>query len=116
MQHPRQSTGRPALRELVLEASRSLAQLDANRLDELAISCRALIRDVEPSKSVGRGCLASEVSDAAREMVAFARVLDATRANMRVMRQMMEFQKELPEYGPVAGEGWLATETKHGDN
>lgn len=116
MQQPRRSTGGPALRELVLEASRSLARLDAKRLDELAISCRALSRKLDTSRFGEGHWLASEAGYATRELVALAHILDATRANMRVMRQLTKFQKELPEYGPIAGKGGPATETKHGDN
>ena len=116
MQQSRRSIGPPMLKELVLEASRSLARLDANRLDELVISCRALSSNLDTWKSADRAWLASEAGYAAREMVAFAAVLDATRANIRVMRQVTEFQKELPQYGPVAGHSGLATEAKHGDN
>ena len=37
----------PELKELVAEASRALAQLDAGRLEELALSCQALNRDLQ---------------------------------------------------------------------
>ena len=35
---------RPELKELVVEASRALARLDADRLEEMALSCQALNR------------------------------------------------------------------------
>jgi hypothetical protein len=38
--------GRPKLKELVVEASRALARLDAERLEELALSCQALNREL----------------------------------------------------------------------
>jgi hypothetical protein len=38
--------GRPKLKELVVEASRALARLDADRLEELALSCQALNREL----------------------------------------------------------------------
>ena len=41
--------GRPKLKELVVEASRALAQLDAERLEELALSCQALNRELARS-------------------------------------------------------------------
>jgi hypothetical protein len=34
------------LKDLVIEASRALARLDADRLEELALSCQALNRDL----------------------------------------------------------------------
>ncbi len=37
----------PELKELVVEASRALARLDAPRLEELALSCEALNRDLD---------------------------------------------------------------------
>ena len=38
----------PELKQLVGEASRALASLDADRLEELALSCQALNRDSAP--------------------------------------------------------------------
>jgi hypothetical protein len=37
------------LKELVVEASRALARLDAGRLEELALSCQALNRELTPA-------------------------------------------------------------------
>ena len=39
--------GQPELKELVREASRALASLDAGRLEELALSCQALNRELD---------------------------------------------------------------------
>jgi hypothetical protein len=36
----------PEIRQLVMEASQALAQLDAARLEELALSCKALNREI----------------------------------------------------------------------
>jgi len=46
--------GRPKLKELVVEASRALAQLDAERLEELALSCQALNRELARSDPAQR--------------------------------------------------------------
>ncbi len=71
------------LKELVIEASRALARLDADRLEELALSCQALNRDLPLPASPERAALAVEARAAAGEMAAFARVIEATRANLR---------------------------------
>ena len=44
MQAFQQYVSCPHLRELVVEATLALARLDAERLEELALSCRALPR------------------------------------------------------------------------
>jgi hypothetical protein len=46
LQEMGESGGRPKLKELVVEASRALARLDADRLEEFALSCQALNRDL----------------------------------------------------------------------
>ena len=43
----------PELKELVAEASRALARLDAARLEELALSCEALNRDLDADERGG---------------------------------------------------------------
>jgi hypothetical protein len=106
MRQPERSSQRTALKQLVVEASRALAQLDADRLEALAVSCSALNRDFDSAESMERECLASGAADAAGEMVVFGRVLDATRANMHVMGRALELQKELPAYGPDTGRSW----------
>ena len=103
MQQFGQSSVRPALRDLVLEASRALAQLDAGKLESLAISCEALNRDLNGAGPLDRDALVSEARCAAMEMGAFARVLDATKANLQVMNRMKELKAGLAEYGPSAG-------------
>ena len=50
----RDSEARPAnpeLKELVVEASHALARLDAARLEELALSCQALTRTLQPERN-----------------------------------------------------------------
>ncbi len=74
----------PALKELVVTASRALAKLDADRLEELAVSCQALNRDLVQTGSDEHVALKQQSGDAAREMAVFARILEATRANLTV--------------------------------
>ena len=61
----------PELKELVVEASRALARLDADRLEELALSCQALNRDLAPASTKQRAELARQAREAAGEMATF---------------------------------------------
>jgi hypothetical protein len=78
----------PELRELVVEASRSLARLDAGRLEELALCCQALNRDLEVAGIAGRIDFARQAKDAEADLAVFGRVLEATRANLAVMNRL----------------------------
>jgi hypothetical protein len=112
------------LKETVAEASRALARLDAGRLEELALSCQALNRDLAEADNKR---LAVEFREAASEMAVFARVLEATRANLQVMNRLRELREGRLEYrgaslecgGPQALE-WRRTGcgqgSGHGDN
>jgi hypothetical protein len=119
----------PALRELVVEASHALAQLDADRLEELVLCCQALTResaresnrDLSPIKEAERLRLAAEARDARGDMAVFARVLDATRANVQVIERLRAQRAgglEYPERGgarwpsPITGRG----ESRHGND
>ena len=101
------------LKELVVEASRALACLDADRLEELALSCQALNRDLAPSSKEERAQLARQAREAAGDMATFARVLEVTRANLHVMNRLRELRADRLEYGQAA---WTRTESRHGDN
>jgi hypothetical protein len=110
-----QSRVSPALKELALEASTALAELDASKLEALAASCRELNRN--PSlDSPGQAVLISEAHEIPNEMRVFARVLEGTKANMRVLDRVKELRAELPGYGPGAGRGWQSMEGVHGHN
>jgi hypothetical protein len=111
-----QSPLRPALKDIVSEAARSLARLDAARLEELALSCQALNRDLVrdsncdagsdlPIKKEQRVRLAAEARAARREMTVFARVLEATRANVQVIERLRALRSGTLEYkvGQSAG-------------
>lgn len=101
------------LKELVVEASRALARLDADRLEELALSCQALNRDLAPSSAEDRAQLALQAREAAGDMATFARVLEVTRANIHVMNRLRELRVDKLEYGQTV---WMRTESGHGDN
>jgi hypothetical protein len=109
----------PELKELVVEASRALAHLEADRLEELALSCRALNRALVPANADQRLTLTTQVRDAGGEMAVFARVLDATRANLQVMKRLRELRAGRLGYGDLpaaAGWGCARSESRHGDN
>jgi hypothetical protein len=130
LQELKERNGHPELKELVGEASRALALLDADRLEELAISCLELSRDLAHGDLRVRAALALEAKDARGEMAVFAKVLEATQANLNVMIRLREFGAEQLEYGagrlktvPLelgnqerGARPWRRTESGHGDN
>lgn len=89
---------RPELRELVREASRALSLLDADRLEELAMSCRALNRALVETDSAKSIVGAREIREATGEMARFGRVLEATQGNLRVMHRLREMRTGSLEY------------------
>ena len=106
----------PELKSLVQEASRALARLDADRLEELALSCRALNRDLTPASREQREALARQAREAAGDMATFARVLEATRANLGVMERLRELRVTRLEYGERQEQGTPKTESVDGNN
>lgn len=92
------SAARPRMKEIVQEASRALAHLDAERLEELAHSCHALNRELQQPDARIR--LFEEARSSQRQMALLASVLDATRANLRVLRQLSAMRIDRVEYGP----------------
>jgi len=103
----------PELRELVAEASRALAHLDADRLEELALCCQALNRDRMPEDRAGGKELARQAREARGDRAVFARVLEATRANLNVMNRLRELRGGRLEYGEA---GWARTEGCDGNH
>ncbi len=126
---------RPALKDILSEAAHALARLDAARLEELALSCQALNRELArdsncdaypepPINQAGRARLAAEARAARREMAVFARVLEATRANVQVIERLRALRSGTLEYtaGP-SGDFDLrwppaktGQETRHGND
>lgn len=98
-----QNVARSELKEIVLEASRALAHLDADRLEELAVSCAVLNREQIHADSESRLRLAREASGSRQQTALLGCVLEATRANLRVLRQLSAMQDGKPEYAPRAG-------------
>jgi hypothetical protein len=93
------------LKSLVMEASRALACLDAGRLQELALSCQALNRDLKPVSREERDALARQAREAAGDMATFARVLEATKANLGVMNRLRELRAARLEYTERQAQG-----------
>jgi hypothetical protein len=113
----------PELREIVAEASRALALLDADRLEELARCCQALNRS--PIGQMGlrrtnpeRAEIARQAREAAGEMAVFARVLDATRANLAVMKRLRALREGSLGYADAGSHTalWSLPEGGHGDD
>jgi hypothetical protein len=103
----------PELKELVVEASQALARLDADRLEELVLSCLALNRDLSPVKTED---LTRQGREATGDLAVFARVLEATRANLNVMNRLRQLRAERLDYGEMQSRGWARKEGGHGDN
>ncbi len=88
----------PELKELVVEASRALALLDAPRLEELAVSCEALNQNLDAMGACEKRELARQAREAQADMSVLKRVLEATRANQNVMRRLREMRERRLEY------------------
>ena len=116
MQQIEDSRVRPELKEVVEEASQALARLDAERLEALALSCYALNRCRPADNAVERAAQAREAREAARAMAVFARVVEATRANISLMNRLRELRAGPLEYGQRPDQKWKLTERGHGDN
>jgi hypothetical protein len=119
----RERGGQPKLKNLVVEASRALARLDADRLEELALCCQALNRDLPTRDQSACAALAIEAREAAGDMAVFARVLEATRANLNVLNRLRELRMGRLEYsagrfdsGTSQAQRWSLKESTHGDN
>lgn len=106
----------PKLKELVVEASRALARLDAPRLEELALACQALTRAGIPEDADERKLLAGQAREAEADLAVFARVLDATRANLNVMKRLRELRVVRLEYTERQARGGAGVEGGNGNH
>jgi hypothetical protein len=79
----------------------ALARLDADRLEEMALSCEALSKGGHSDDSV-YDALALEPGKAAREMAILAGIIEATRVNRNVLRWlgMQRLTGTERNYGP----------------
>jgi hypothetical protein len=106
----------PALKELVSEASRALARLDADRLEELAASCEALNRELRPIEKEQWVKMAKQAKEAEGDMRVFSRVLQVTRANLSVINRLREMRTGRLEYGEERTQLLERAGSSHGDN
>jgi len=88
------------VKQIIQEACRSLALLDADRLEELALSCQALNRCPIREGFRAQARVGSEVR---WDLAVLGRVLEATRANIGVMRQSYRSRESRLEYSPREG-------------
>jgi hypothetical protein len=102
------------LKDLVVEASQALARLDTARLEELALSCQALI--LGPMTGHAKQLLARQAHEAAGDMAVFSRVLEATRANQNVMIRLKELREGSLEYSERQVRGGSGAEAGHGQH
>lgn len=103
------------LKDLLAEASRSLSALDADRLEKLAPGCAVLRRGLGTMGSEALAALRRQAIAAAKEMAVFGRVLEATRANLAVIRRLRELPGAL-EYNEPQARGWTGAEASRGDD
>jgi len=124
MQELEAPAANPEIKELVVEASRALARLDAPRLEELALSCEALNRDLDSMDAGEKSDLARQAREAAPGMAVLGRVLAVTRANQNVMRRLREMRERRLEYSErliragaeTVAEAGAEVEAVHGDD
>jgi hypothetical protein len=116
----------PELKNVVMEASRALARLDADRLEEMALSCQALNRDLKSLTGANSAEIVRQAIGAEGEMATFARVLDATRANFEVLQRVLDLHEGTMDYGRARSRTlrsrdwdlrrWARAETQHGNH
>lgn len=107
------------IRGVVAEASLALARLDADRLEELALTCQTLNQiesDVDHPNSIYDHTLARQVREAAHDMRILGRVLESTRANLAVLRRLRQLRGAKIEYSEAQARGWAPPDPVYGDN
>jgi hypothetical protein len=102
-------------KDTLVNASHSLAHLDAERLEEMALSCAALVRDEHAHFDTGRHAEPG-FGEAGRELASFARVLEATKANLNVLRRLRAVRAKQLEYGTAQGICDAPVESEHGNH
>jgi hypothetical protein len=101
------------LRETLVEAALALAKLDADRLEEMALSFDALTESEEvPKVHVSR----LVAGNAARELSVLRRTLDSTGANLKLLRELRDGMNHQLEYSPQPVRFDSMTESDDGDN
>jgi len=104
------------IEEIVLEASKALTNWDADRLEELALSCEALNSDLMLLTPAGRAALAVEAQRAHRHLAVLKRSVHFTHENLKILKNLTAAHDEQLEYSPGPLGDWAARECEHGDN
>jgi hypothetical protein len=113
MWRARSQSVRPELKMLVVEAAQSLAKLDAERLEELALSCMALNCDQPLADQQLTLC---ELHEAKRDMAVLSKVLEVTRTNLSVMNRLSELHANRMEYSVGQDSNSIVKEVSDGLN
>lgn len=104
------------VKDIVVDARRALARLDAERLEEIAMSCQALDHALS-QEDVEGGCELQRAGGAAKqEMAVLARVLEMTQANRNVLNRGREMRATRLEYGRGVESFRNNAEIRYGDN
>ncbi|MGC1422408.1 MAG: hypothetical protein WA815_08675 [Terracidiphilus sp.] len=104
------------LKNMLIEASHALAHLDADRLEEMGLSCAALVRDASAERCDAKTPNKLGLFEATKEIASFASVLEATRANLKVMRRLREVDFAQLGYGSGESRCKSSKEMEHGDH
>jgi hypothetical protein len=103
-------------KDTLVKASYALAHLDADRLEEMALSCAALVRDGSAAHLDAHRQAEPRFGEAEREVAIFARVLEATKTNLNVIRRVCARVTTQLEYGEARSFCGVSAEGKHGDH
>lgn len=103
-------------KDTLVDASRALALLDADRLEEMALSCAALMREQQGAHLHTNRQGEPGFDDAGQEMAIFARVIEATSVNLHVMRRLRAARTHQLEYGQGSGSCRVSGEGENGDH
>lgn len=94
------------LKSLLDEVLKALAKLDARRLEEIALSCQALVRTEHGT--------AWRDPELRKTMAAFVRTIEATRANLAVLGGFGNRDAVRMEYRPLPGR--VRAKVPHGND
>ncbi len=112
----RQDTGKAEWNGMLVDALHALEHLDAIRLEEMAISCAALVCDRKRAQGDSGPHPQTSLDGGNEEMAIFVRVLAATGANLKVLSKLREIRATQLEYGQARGHCLSAAESDDGFN
>jgi hypothetical protein len=107
---------RPKLQQIARNTIQALTALDGVRLEDLARSCQALTGSLGTLEEVEARSFLDEPLAAQRDLAVLARVLQATKANLAVMRRLSDLREGEPGYGPEPMQARSSTEAGRGDH